>query len=307
VIDRAVGLFAPVPDLEVTLEANPTSVEAGRFAGFREAGVNRVSLGVQALDDRDLARLGREHSVGEALAAVELAAAHFPRWSFDLIYARPGQTPAAWERELCSALRHVGGHLSAYQLTIEEGTRFHAQARAGELVPPDEDSQAELYELTQAVLGEAGLAAYEVSNHARPGHESRHNLVYWRYGEYAGIGPGAHGRLMIGGRRLATRAERVPERWLQAVEGSGTGEHSPEPIEPLDQALECLMMGLRLDEGISLPRLVRLARRPLPQIIDMDAMERLCAGGFLHRDGERLVATPAGRLRLNAVLGRLVA
>ena len=219
VIERAAGRWRFAPDLEITLEANPTSVEAGKLRGFRAAGVNRVSHGVQALNDADLRALGREHSAAEALAAVEAAAKLFPRWSFDLIYARPGQTPAAWEAELRRALAHVGGHLSAYQLTIEPGTRFHAEHAAGRLAVPDEDTQAELYELTQTVLTEAGLPAYEISNHARPGEASRHNLVYWRYGDYAGIGPGAHGRLTLAdGAKVATATLRAPERW--------TGERS---------------------------------------------------------------------------------
>jgi oxygen-independent coproporphyrinogen-3 oxidase len=307
VIGRAVARFASVPGVEITLEANPTSVEAGRLRGFRDAGVNRVSLGVQALDDADLRALGREHSAAEALAAVDLAAGLFERWSLDLIYARPGQTAAGWERELRRALRHAGGHLSAYQLTIEEGTRFHAEHRAGRLAVPGDDVQAELYELTQAVLEGAGLPAYEVSNHARPGEAGRHNLVYWRYGDHAGIGPGAHGRLTVAGSKLATRAERVPERWLELVETVGSGEVEAVPVTPREQAVEALMMGLRLAEGVPLARLEALSGRPWGEIVDSRGLERVVAGGFLEVAGGRLIAGPAGRQRLNGVLAALLA
>ena len=268
VIDSAVRHWRPAPGIEITLEANPTSVEAERFRGFRAAGVNRVSLGVQALDDADLRFLGREHSVAEALAAVELAAANFPRHSFDLIYARPGQTMTAWEAELRRALDLAAGHLSLYQLTIEPGTRFHAMVEQGRLVPLDEDVQAALYEQTQALLGAAGLPAYEISNHARPGQESRHNLVYWRYGDYVGIGPGAHGRLTLDGTRLATRTLRVPERWLAAVESDGNGEEPREQVDAGPQLVEALMMGLRLTEGIPLARLERIGGRSWRDGID---------------------------------------
>jgi putative oxygen-independent coproporphyrinogen III oxidase len=306
VIDHAVARFDVAADLEVTLEANPTSVEAQRFTSYRAAGVNRVSLGVQALADADLRLLGREHTANEALAAVELAMRHFPRWSFDLIYARPGQTVTAWEDELQRALRWVGGHLSAYQLTIEEGTRFHALHQAGLLKTPEEERQAELFELTQGLLSDAGLPGYEISNHARPGEESRHNLVYWRYGDYAGIGPGAHGRLGLGPGRWATRAERVPERWLAAVEQGGSGEVERSPVSPAEQAIEAVMMGLRLSEGVPVRHLEDLARAPLTEVIDPAARQRLEAAGFLVPDTRRLRATAAGRQRLNAVLGMLL-
>ena len=230
----------------------------------------------------------------------------FPRHSFDLIYARPGQTPAAWAAELRAGLGMANGHLSVYQLTIEPGTRFHALVRSGAMTPMDDDDQATLYELTQELLGEAGLPAYEVSNHARPGEESRHNLTYWRYGDYAGIGPGAHGRLTLGGTRWATRAERAPERWLELVEGSGSGELPREPVTADEQATECLMMGLRLAEGVPLSRLERIAGRPWREVVDESALARLGDGGFLDvRDG-RLVATAAGRQRLDALLVALL-
>lgn len=306
VIDRAAARWRLAPDVEITLEANPTSVEAGSFRGFRAAGVNRVSLGVQALDDRSLRFLGREHSAAEALGAVELAAAVFPRFSFDLIYARPGQDEGTWEAELRRALAHAGGHLSLYQLTIEPGTRFHALVREGRLDPLDEEAQGRLYELTQAVLAEAGLPAYEISNHARPGEESRHNLVYWRCGDHVGVGPGAHGRLTLRDERVGTRTLRTPERWLAQVEGLGHGEEPREVVPRGAQLAELLMMGLRLAEGVPLARIERVAGRPFAEALDARAVERLVAGGFLALSGGRLTATAAGRQRLDAVLRRLL-
>ncbi len=303
VIERAALRFGFEPDLEITLEANPTSSEAAAFQGFRTAGVNRVSLGVQALDDGDLKALGREHSAAEALAAVGLAQRTFPRFSFDLIYARPHQTAAGWAAELRRALDHAGDHLSIYQLTLEPGTPFHALARRGRLRLPPDDLQAELYALSAAVLGEAGLAAYEVSNHARRGRESRHNLVYWRAGSFAGIGPGAHGRLDLPGGRVGTATERVPERWLRAVERQG---HGLQPFEPLDrptQFAELVLMGLRLAEGIPLARLAALTddgdwRRGF----EAKGLQRALEDGKLAVAEGRLVPTPAGQLVLDAVL-----
>ena len=306
VIERACGLFLPEPGLEITLEANPTSVEADRFAAYRDAGVNRVSLGVQALDDAALRLLGREHDVAEALRALQVAARFFPRWSFDLIYARPGQTTTDWEKELARALALGSEHLSVYQLTIEEGTRFHALHREGRLLVLDEDEEAELFELTQEMLEAAGLPAYEVSNHARPGEQSRHNLVYWRYGDYAGIGPGAHGRLTLGEQRVATGTERVPERWLDRVERTGTGSILEEVIAPAVQVTEALMMGLRLHEGVGLDRLETLGRRPWYELLDDRQLARLSGAGYLERNGPRLRATRAGQQRLNAMLPYLL-
>ncbi|MCL6607159.1 MAG: radical SAM family heme chaperone HemW [Geminicoccaceae bacterium] len=305
-IDRAVAAWPAAADLEVTLEANPTSVEAGRFRGYRTAGVNRVSIGVQALDEAALRFLGREHGVAEALDAVDLATAVFPRVSLDLIYARPGQTAAQWEAELARALATGTGHLSLYQLTIEPGTRFFAEARAGRLVLPDEDAQAELFERTQERCAAAGLPAYEISNHARPGEESRHNLVYWRYGEYLGIGPGAHGRLSIEGGRRATRNLRAPERWLAAVETEGRGLEAEEPVTPREQAIEALIMGLRLVEGVPLARLEALAQAPWREVVDEAARLRASAAGLLEEAPDRLVATAAGRQRLDGVLRALL-
>jgi putative oxygen-independent coproporphyrinogen III oxidase len=292
-----------VPDgIEITLEANPSSVEATRFRGYRDAGVNRVSLGVQALNDRDLKALGRLHDVEDALKAIRLARETFPRLSFDLIYARSGQTVAAWEAELKEAIGYAVDHLSLYQLTIEEGTPFHALHKAGKLVVPDGELSAELYEATQALTAAHGLPAYEVSNHARPGAESRHNLTYWRYGDYAGIGAGAHGRLAVGGVKFATSTERMPEKWLELVETRGAGHVDIEELDAEEQADEMLLMGLRLTEGIELPRWEALAGRS----IDRDREGFLIEQGFLERLGNsRIRCTPAGMLILDAVVADL--
>jgi putative oxygen-independent coproporphyrinogen III oxidase len=307
VIERALTRFVPAADLEITLEANPTSVEAGRLAGFRAAGVNRVSLGVQALDDAALRFLGREHSAAEALAAVALAARLFSRFSFDLIYGRPGQTVAAWQSELVQALDHADGHLSVYQLTIEPGTRFDLLQRTGALGMPEDDLLAELYELTQERLAAAALPAYEISNHARPGQESRHNLLYWRSGEWLGIGPGAHGRLNVPDARIATEAWRLPKAWLERVARDGSGERGRTSLTRAEQVEELLVMGLRLSEGVELERLTRTAGRPLCEVLDPAALERFIGDGWLTRRDGRLAATAAGRQRLNPILGALLA
>jgi putative oxygen-independent coproporphyrinogen III oxidase len=306
VIERAATHFRLAEDVEITLEANPTSVEAKRLADFRAAGVNRVSLGVQALDDEALRALGREHGAREALHAVSLAARLFPRFSFDLIYARPGQTLADWDAELRRALDHADGHLSVYQLTIEPGTRFHTLHAQGILRLPPEELQADLYELTQARLAAAGLPAYEISNHARPGQTCRHNLVYWRAGDFVGIGPGAHGRLTIDGRRVATRTERMPRAWLDRVELDGHAEISRERLSPADQVIELLLMGLRLTEGVSVQRLRRIGGEDFESTLDMAAVRRLMADGFLEKSEDRLATTAAGRQRLNAVLEAVI-
>jgi oxygen-independent coproporphyrinogen-3 oxidase len=306
VIERASARFTPSLDLEITLEANPTSSEAGHFSAMRAAGVNRVSLGVQALDDAALRLLGREHSAAEALAAVDLAARLFPRFSFDLIYARPGQTPAAWQAELDRALDHADGHLSVYQLTIEPGTRFELLERTGALVMPADDVQADLYELTQERLAGAGLPAYEISNHARPGEACRHNLLYWRSGEWLGIGPGAHGRLALESERVATTAWRLPKAWLERVERVGSGERSRVALSRAEQAQELLVMGLRLSDGVDLGRLEGVCGPALDQLLDCAALDRLTGEGLVARGGGRLTATAAGRQRLNAVLAALL-
>ena len=293
-------------DCEVTLEANPTSVEAARFRALRDAGVGRVSLGVQALDDGALKFLGRGHDVGEARAAVELARVNFPRFSFDLIYARPGQTVAAWERELTSALAMAADHLSLYQLTIEAGTAFATSFARGDLAIPDEDTAGTLFETTQAVLEGAGLPAYEISNHARPGAECRHNLAYWRGRDYLGVGPGAHGRLTSGPARFATRQMKAPETWLAAVETRGNGTEEFLRLTPDERRSELVMMGLRLTEGIARDRFFGATGLGFEDAFG-DRLVPLVDGGFLELTEHALRATPAGRQRLNAVLGRLLA
>jgi oxygen-independent coproporphyrinogen-3 oxidase len=303
-IDRLWGLPAGT---EITLEANPTSAEAARFAGYGAAGVNRLSLGVQALDDAALRFLGRQHSAAEALQALELARAAFPRISFDLIYARPEQSEAAWLAELDEALALGPEHISLYQLTIEENTAFHGAWRRGELVLPEPDAAAELYERTALQLAAAGLPGYEISNHARPGAECRHNLTYWRYEDYAGIGPGAHGRLTRDGAKFATRAHRAPEAWLDLVAQQGHGWRSFEPIAAEQRLAEMVMMGLRLGEGITRAALRREAGGEIEDLLPGDRLARLIEEGFLVVDAEGLRATAAGRQRLDALLGYLLA
>jgi oxygen-independent coproporphyrinogen-3 oxidase len=292
-----------VPDgIEITLEANPSSVEAERFRGYRAAGVNRVSLGVQALNDTDLRFLGRLHNVSEALHAIELARQIFPRLSFDLIYARPGQTPEAWSAELEQAIGRAADHLSLYQLTIEEGTRFHTLYAAGKFEIPDGDHAAELYAVTQEVTAARGLPAYEISNHAKPGAESRHNLTYWRYGEYVGVGPGAHGRFIENGRRVVTIAEKMPETWANLVEAKGHGITGGEILTRSEEADEFLLMGLRLAEGIDLARYEQLSGRPLSS----PRMSILQGEGLVAPVGNsRLRATPSGMIVLDAVVADL--
>ena len=292
-----------VPDgIEITMEANPSSVEAKRFHGYRAAGVNRVSLGVQALNDPDLKFLGRLHDVADALKAIKLARDIFPRMSFDLIYARPNQTVDEWERELKEAISYAVDHLSLYQLTIEEGTPFYGLHKAGKLIVPDGDQSALLYEATQEITAREGLPAYEVSNHARPGAESRHNLTYWRYGDYAGIGPGAHGRLTRGSMKIATATERKPESWLDLVERDGHGILDQEQLGYEEQADELLLMGLRLREGVDLARWQQLSGRDP----DPKREECLLEHGFIERIGNsRLRCTPSGMLILDSVVADL--
>ena len=304
-LDRVRSRWAVAPDLEVTLEANPNSAEAARFRAFAAAGVNRLSLGVQALDSAALRLLGRAHDRSEAIAAIEHARTSFARFSFDLIYARPGQTVAAWRDELDEALSLAGDHLSLYQLTIEPGTAFATLERRGALSIPAEEDTAALFETTQDRLAIHGLPAYEISNHARPGEECRHNLGYWRYQDYAGIGPGAHGRLTIGDVKYATRQARLPERWLAAVETAGTGTEEFTAIDRDIAVEEMLMMGLRLTEGIARARLERMAGRDAKALLG-DNLAPLVGGGFLTLDSDRLAATAAGRQRLNAVLAALL-
>jgi putative oxygen-independent coproporphyrinogen III oxidase len=284
----AIGEHWPIaPDVEVTLEANPSSVEATRFRGYRSAGVNRVSLGVQSLDDAVLKELGRLHSAQEALDAVAVARSIFPRYSFDLIYARPRQTLESWAAELKRAIAEAADHLSLYQLTVEPDTPFAALRAAGKLALPDDDLARDLYDLTQAICADAGLPAYEISNHARPGGECRHNLIYWRGHEYAGVGPGAHGRLNIAGQRFATEAEKRPESWLIRVEASGSGLTVDDKLTPGETADEYLLMGLRLAEGIEPARYFALSGRAIdPQRV-----------AVLHQEGA-VETTADGRLRV---------
>ena len=304
ILDAVAGHWSVADDAEVTMEANPSSVEAERFRGYRAAGVNRVSLGVQALNDVDLRFLGRLHDVAEARKAIDIARATFPRISFDLIYARPGQTSDAWARELGAALELAADHLSLYQLTIEDDTPFAALRKAGKLQIPDEETAAELYAVTRETCAAAGMPAYEISNHARPGAECRHNLVYWRYGEYAGIGPGAHGRLKLRDGRHATETERVPEAWLARVEERGDGLTVDDILTPEEEGDELLLMGLRLAEGIDATRYEALAGRDL----DPEQLADLVAHGMVERtvDG-RVRATREGFFVLDAVVADLAA
>jgi oxygen-independent coproporphyrinogen-3 oxidase len=303
ILDAIGGAWSIDPGAEVTLEANPTSVEAERFRGYRMAGINRVSLGVQALNDPDLRRLGRMHSVEEALAAVKIAASIFERYSFDLIYARPNQTPEDWRAELKQAIGHAVEHLSLYQLTIEPGTWFQRLYDAGKITIPDEETGRALYDVTQEVCEAHGLPAYEISNHARPGAESRHNLVYWRYGEYAGIGPGAHGRLVTGNARLATATEKHPETWLDLVERDGHGVIDEEVLTSEAEGDEFLLMGLRLKEGVDSRRFMAFTGRTLNE----RKVRILQEEGLIRTDGTRLAVTPKGFPVLNAVIAELAA
>lgn len=304
VLDEIARHWAIAPHAEITLEANPTSVEAERFRGYRAAGVNRVSLGVQALDDASLKNLGRMHSAEEALRAVEVARENFPRISFDLIYARPDQSPQAWRDELSKALSFAPEHLSLYQLTIEPGTTFELLHRAGKLITPDAETSRELWDVTQELCEARGMPAYEISNHAKLGAESRHNLVYWRYQEYAGVGPGAHGRIGKDGERIATSTEKNPERWLAHVEERGHGLVEEEKLSKLEQADEILVMGLRLAEGIDVARFESLTGVKL----NPERVLLLEGEGLVTRDNnERLRVTPAGFPLLDAIVADLAA
>lgn len=289
-------------DIEITLEANPSSVEAARFADLAAAGVNRVSLGLQALDDAALKFLGRAHDVAEGLDALDTAQRHFARVSFDLIYARPDQHVAAWESELRRAISFGTDHLSLYQLTIEPGTRFATDAAAGRLHIPNSDDGADLFEATRAITAAAGLPAYEISNHARPGSESRHNLIYWRYTDYAGIGPGAHGRRT----GLATVRHKKPENWMRAISRNGHGAESESPLTPDMRRTEALLMGLRLSEGVDLARIAAIGDCAIDAVVDAQAAATLETQGLVARTGTRLRATDAGLLVLNAVLAALL-
>jgi oxygen-independent coproporphyrinogen-3 oxidase len=304
VIDAVAANWRLAPDAEITLEANPTSVEAERFQGYRGAGVNRLSIGIQALNETDLKALGRKHTVEEAIAAVKLAASLFPRFTFDLIYGRPGQSEAEWRAELARALDLVGDHVSVYQLTIEPDTIFERLRDAGKLKLPDEELSLALFRATRELTSARGLPAYEVSNHARPGAESRHNLIYWRYGEYAGVGPGAHGRIMTTKGRLAQETERHPEMWLTQVETEGHGLVESSLLTREEQGDEFLLMGLRLAEGIDPRRYAKISGREL----DRERVESLVGDGFIERDGRgRLRVTPMGVALLDTVVADVAA
>ena len=299
IIERAQRNWQVANDLEVTLEANPTSTEADKFEAFRAAGVNRVSIGVQSLRDDDLRFLGRMHSAQEAVQAIEIAASVFDRFSFDLIYARPQQRLQDWETELREALQYAGGHLSLYQLTIERQTQFYQDYRAGKFQMPEEELAADFYILTQEIMEEVELPAYEVSNHARVEQECRHNLIYWNYDDYIGIGPGAHGRITLNDGKYATRDHRAPETWLSRVEDNTHGAHPYEVLSPADQKEEALMMGLRLKGGVDVRDL---------DVLDFEKVDRAVKEGWVIYDegAGNLTATREGLLRLNALLGFLI-
>ena len=300
VLEQIAKLWPVSAQAEITLEANPSSAEQNRFRDYRAAGVNRLSVGVQSLDDAALKALGRLHNALEARRAVDLATDIFPRSSFDLIYARPRQTPQEWATELSAAIEFAGEHISLYQLTIEPNTPYAVLAREGRLIVPDEDAAATLYGVTQEICDKAGLPAYEISNHARDGAESRHNLIYWRYGDYAGVGPGAHGRLTLGDKRVATQAERLPERWLAQVEEKGAGFATDE-VATEDAAREHLLMALRLSEGLDL----NAYRARWGCALSPERIAALAEEGLVSMDGNHLKATARGRLLLNRLIAEL--
>jgi len=301
-IDAAERHWGFADDIEITLEANPSSVEAARFADLAAAGVNRVSLGLQSLDDAALTFLGRAHSVAESLDALTIAQRHFTRVNIDLIYARPDQTASQWEAELQRALSFGTDHMSLYQLTIEPGTRFETLVRTGYFIPADDDDAATLYELTRQMTSAAGILAYEISNHSRPGSESRHNLSYWRYDDYIGIGPGAHGRRL----NAATQRHKKPENFLSAVERNIHGISSEEHLDAATRATESLLMGLRLAEGIDLGRLSHRTGIAATDLLDMDAVDKIAQLGLITRTDNHVTVTPQGMPLLDAILPQIV-
>ena len=302
-IEAAQAHWGFADDIEITLEANPSSVEAARFADLAKAGVNRVSLGLQSLDDAALAFLGRAHSVSESLDALAIAQQHFARVNIDLIYARPDQTADQWEAELRHALSFGTDHMSLYQLTIEPGTRFETMVRTGQFIPADNDEAATLYDMTQSITAAAGLPAYEISNHARPGSESRHNLCYWRYDDYIGIGPGAHGRRL----NSATQRHKKPENFCTAIDRNAHAIASEDLLDPTSRATEALLMGLRLAEGICLDRLSQKTGIAPDALLDARAVERISKLGLIRRDGSKVTVTPKGMPLLDAILPEIVA
>ncbi len=306
IIDQAQKNWQFSNDIEITLEANPTSVEAKKFFAFKSAGVNRISVGVQSLRDKDLKFLGREHSAREALKALDIAHDVFDRVSFDLIYARPEQSVAEWTDELKEALQYTKGHLSLYQLTIEQGTPFFARHERGEFRIPEQDQGGEFYEVTQEILGAAGLPAYEISNHAIVGQESCHNLTYWRYGDYVGIGAGAHGRLTQDGKNFAIRTHRAPDVWLEKVEKEGHAYHPFEEISLDDRLMEMMMMGLRLREGVAFKKIQQETGKNWQEVLRMDRIQTLVDEGLLIETRTHLQPTLAGMQRLNGLLSYLL-
>lgn len=304
IIDQIKSLWLCSEDLEITFEANPTSVESEKFKAFKAAGANRVSIGIQAFNDDDLKFLGRPHSLSEGIRAIEQAHNCFDRVSFDLIYARPNQTTEAWSKELKTALRYAPTHISLYQLTIEPGTAFHTMFNRGDFPLPDEALSAELYEATGSILNQHNLYAYEVSNYARAGEECRHNLMYWRYKDYVGIGPGAHGRITIDGVKYATRRHRAPQLWLDACISQQHGQHELIPLSSSEALTELMLMGLRLSEGIELSRFMELAAAS-PAELFQSKWHHLVSEGLIDPLENRIVATPKGRLRLNGILDYL--
>ena len=306
VIEKIRDCWGFAKDAEITTEANPTSVEVDNFKALADIGVNRLSLGVQSLDDAVLKFLGREHSAAEAIKAIEGAAAHFGRYSFDLIYARPEQALADWRRELDKALTLAGSHLSLYQLTIERGTPFYGLWRQGKLTPLNEDRAAEMFTETRAWLADAGLPAYETSNHGAPGSECRHNLLYWRYQDYVGIGPGAHGRITVDGTKFAVERRKLPERWLEAVERDGHGTRNQVALTPEDRLVELVIMGLRTEEGISNTRFQEVAGASFKKLLNIDALDEFTEEGLIETNATCLRVTEAGQLHLDTLIERLL-
>lgn len=302
IIDAIQSSWRVANDIEITLEANPTSVEIEKFQGFRVAGVNRISLGVQAMNNDDLKFFGREHSVDEALKAIDIARTCFERYSFDLIYARPKQTLKAWEEELRKAVKHANGHMSLYQLTIERNTPFYMRHSRGEFSIPDDVKGAEFYHLTQDILEDAGLPAYEVSNHAEQGAECRHNMIYWQMADYIGVGAGAHGRFMMGADKYASRDHSAPEIWLERIVGNGHGSHPFEKLTAEDRFFESMMMGLRLRDGISIERCEKLSGLKFADMVQMQNLETVIREGWAVRAGDSLMLSREGMLRLNALI-----
>ncbi|MEM8833097.1 MAG: radical SAM family heme chaperone HemW [Pseudomonadota bacterium] len=306
VIDHAQKLFQFSNDIEITLEANPTSIEVNKFQGFRSAGINRVSVGVQAINDEDLKFLGREHSAAEAIRALGIANDVFDRVSYDLIYARPEQDVEEWEKELVTALGYASGHLSLYQLTIEAQTPFYTQYHRGDFLMPSSDQAGKFYEVTQATMSAKDMPAYEVSNHAKEGQESVHNLAYWRYDDYIGIGPGAHGRVTMERQKFATRTHRAPEVWMEKVSNNNHGYHDFENIDPMQQVTEMLMMGLRLREGVKISEIKKKTGLDLYECVKWDKIETMAQEGFLEIEGGVIRPTEAGLQRLNSLLSYLL-